>query len=201
MSLIHKLMQKPWLTGGVVEVNDSPLAALPNAKIGLWLFMFTLSGVFGLFMVAYQMRIELTTDWIPVPKPTVLWMNTVVLMLASVAFEYTKSQARQMKAAGIRKGLIISGVLTFTFLAGQLGAWNELEASGYFLAGNPANSFFYLMTGLHGLHLLGGLLVWAKTTWRAYTGYEVALSVELCATYWHFLLLVWIVLYGLLLST
>ncbi len=163
--------------------------------------MFTLSGVFGLFMVAYQMRIELTTDWVPLPKPAVLWLNTIVLALASAAFEYTKSQARQMKPAGIRHGLLLSGLLTSGFLAGQLGAWNELEAAGYYLSGNPANSFFYLLTGLHGLHLLGGLLVWAKATWRAYTGYEVALSVELCATYWHFLLLVWVVMFGLLLST
>jgi cytochrome c oxidase subunit 3 len=201
VSLIRKLLHKPWTDGGVVRADDSPLAAIPNAKIGLWAFMFTLSGIFGLFMVAYQMRIELTTDWVSIPKPAILWLNTAVLVLASIAFEYTKSQARQKKAAGIRQGLLLSGLLTFAFLAGQLGAWNELEGSGYLLAGNPANSFFYLLTGLHGLHLLGGLLVWAKSTWRMLAGYEVALSVELCATYWHFLLLVWIVLFGLLLST
>ena len=201
MSLIRKLLHKPWTTGGVVEGDDSPLIEIPSAKIGLWAFMFTLSGIFGLFMVAYQMRIELTTDWIPLPKPNILWVNTIVLVLASVAFEYTKSQARQMKPAGIRNGLIVSGLLTFSFLAGQLEAWNELETAGYMLADNPANSFFYLLTGLHGLHLVGGLLVWAKATWRAFRGYEVKLSVELCATYWHFLLLVWIVMFGLLLST
>jgi len=201
VSLIRKLLHKPWTTAGVVETDDSPLLEIPTAKIGLWAFMLSLSGIFGLFMVAYQMRIELTTDWISIPKPSILWLNTALLVLASVAFEYTKSQARQMKADGIRRGLVVSGALTLGFLGGQYGAWNELTASGYFLADNPANSFFYLLTGLHGLHLLGGLFVWAKATWRAYSGFEVALSVELCATYWHFLLLVWIVLFGLLLST
>ena len=201
MSLIRKLMHKPWTASGVVEVDDSPLLAIPTAKIGLWAFMLSLSGIFGLFMVAYQMRIELTTDWVSIPKPSILWLNTALLVFASIAFEYTKSQARQMKADGIRRGLVVSGVLTLAFLAGQYGAWNELTASGYLLADNPANSFFYLLTGLHGLHLFGGLLVWAKATWRAFSGYEVALSVDLCATYWHFLLLVWIVLFGLLLST
>jgi cytochrome c oxidase subunit 3 len=201
MSLVQKLLHKPWTNAGVVEIDDSPLLAIPNAKIGLWAFMFTLAGVFGLFLVAYQLRITLTTDWVPLPKPDVLWLNTIVLVLASVAFEATKSQARQKKAAGIRYGLVISGVLTIAFLTGQLEAWNELQASGYLLADNPANSFFYLLTGLHGLHLLGGLLVWGKATWHAWTGYEVTLSVELCATYWHFLLLVWIVMFGLLLST
>jgi len=201
VSLIRKLMHKPWTAGGVVPDDDSPLAAIPTAKVGLWAFLFAISGVFGLFTVAYQMRIELATDWVPLPKPTVLWLNTAVLVLASIAFEYTKSQARQMRAAGIRQGLIIGGLMTFAFLGGQLSAWNELQASGYFLADNPANSFFYLLTGLHGLHLVGGMVVWAKTTWRTFAGYEVTLSVELCATYWHFLLLVWIVLYGLMLST
>lgn len=201
MSLLKTLLHKPWTDAGVVESDAGPLAGVPSAKIGLWAFMFTLSGIFGLFMVAYQMRIELTTDWVPLPKPSILWLNTIVLVLASVAFEYTKSQAKQMKATGIRYGLIVSGLLTFGFLTGQLGAWKELQAAGYLLADNPANSFFYLLTGLHGLHLLGGLLVWAKATWRAFAGYEVRLSVELCATYWHFLLLVWIVLLSLLLST
>ena len=201
MSLIQKLLHKPWTNAGVVEIDDSPLLEIPNAKIGLWAFMFTLAGVFGLFLVAYQMRITLTTDWIPLPKPDLLWVNTIVLVLASIAFEFTKAQARQKKISGIRYGLAISGLLTIAFLVGQLGAWQQLEASGYLLADNPANSFFYLLTGLHGLHLLGGLLVWGKATWRAWTGYEVTLSVELCATYWHFLLLVWVVMFGLLLST
>jgi cytochrome c oxidase subunit 3 len=152
-------------------------------------------------MIAYQMRIELTTDWVSIPKPTILWLNTALLAMASVAFEWTKAAARQKKPGGIRASLLVGGLLTIAFLGGQLLAWNELTASGYFLAANPANSFFYLITGLHGLHLIGGLVVWARTTWRVFAGYEVTLSIELCATYWHYLLLVWIILFGLLLST
>ena len=87
MSLIRKLLHKPWTDAGVVETDDSPLLEIPNAKIGLWAFMFSLSGVFGLFMVAYQMRIELTTDWVALPKPAILWLNTGILVLASIAFE------------------------------------------------------------------------------------------------------------------
>ena len=201
MSLIGKLMTKPWLASGVIATEDGITNEMPPAKIGLWLFLFSISGVFGLFMVAYNMRIELATDWVPVPKPTILWLNTACLVLASVAFEWSKVSARQKKAAGSRAGLLIGGVLTLAFLGGQLLAWEELEASGYFLAANPANSFFYLITGLHGLHLIGGLFVWARATWRAFAGYEVTLSIELCTTYWHFLLLVWVILFGLLLST
>jgi len=86
-----------------------------------------------------------------------------------------------------------------------LFAWHQLSASGYFMAGNPAVAFFYLLTAVHGLHLLGGLFVWGKTTARmsnkAMELIDVRLSVELCTVYWHYLLLVWLVLFAVLLST
>jgi cytochrome c oxidase subunit 3 len=79
-----------------------------------------------------------------------------------------------------------------------------MDASGYFLTANPAYSFFYLLTALHGLHLLGGLWVWGRTTAKVLRGVEVGkvrLSVELCTVYWHYLLLVWLVLFAVLLQT
>jgi cytochrome c oxidase subunit 3 len=80
-------------------------------------------------------------------------------------------------------------------------AWQQLVVAGYFVASNPANSFFYLLTAAHGLHLMGGLAALGKTTarvWRSTKVAEMQLSVELCTIYWHFLLLVWLVLLGLL---
>ena len=79
--------------------------------------------------------------------------------------------------------------------------WQQLNVAGYFLASNPANAFFYLITAAHGLHLIGGLVALGRTTARMWLGVEMIqlrLSVELCAIYWHFLLLVWLVLLGLL---
>ncbi len=90
------------------------------------------------------------------------------------------------------------------FLGGQLIAWQQLNASGFYVSTNPANAFFYLLTAVHGVHLLGGLWVWARSTTKVWTGAEadsVRLSIELCTVYWHFLLLVWIVMFGVLLST
>ena len=75
---------------------------------------------------------------------------------------------------------------------------------GYFAKTNPANAFFYLITGLHGLHLLGGLVAWGWTSAKVWRGFDIArvrLSVELCTVYWHFLLVVWLVLFALLLFT
>jgi cytochrome c oxidase subunit 3 len=115
--------------------------------------------------------------------------------------QWAQVAAHRGRLDDVRVALLAGGVLAWAFLAGQLWAWQQLGALGYFVATNPANSFFYLITALHGLHLLGGLVAWAKTTVKVWRGFDVGLSVQLCAVYWHFLLVVWLVLLGLMLST
>ena len=90
------------------------------------------------------------------------------------------------------------------FIAGQYIVWQQLGQAGYVLQDNPANSFFYLLTGIHMLHLAGGLWVWGRAQLRLLNTPDVAgsrLSLELCAWYWHFLLLVWFGLFYLLATT
>jgi len=94
--------------------------------------------------------------------------------------------------------------MALAFLAGQLIAWRQLDAAGYYLTANPAAAFFYLITGVHGLHILGGLVALGRTMDKAWQGValgNVRLSIELCAIYWHFLLFVWMALFSLLLLT
>jgi cytochrome c oxidase subunit 3 len=101
----------------------------------------------------------------------------------------------------MRFGLLAGGGLTVVFLLGQILAWRQLAAMDYFEVTNPAIAFFYLITGLHGLHLLGGLVAWGRTAASVWGDFDVAKvrqSVKLCTIYWHFLLLVWLVLFGLL---
>lgn len=173
------------------------------AKIGLFAFMAVVTSLFALFLSAYMMRMQLG-DWRPLAEPDLLWANTGVLVLASFAFQWTRGASTKGQLQTVKTGLLAGGVFTSLFLLGQLVAWQQLVASGYFMTGNPANSFFYLLTALHGLHLLGGMWVWGRTTMRVLRGADVEsvrLSVELCTVYWHYLLLVWVGLFGLLLST
>ena len=96
-------------------------------------------------------------------------------------------------------GLYTGGGLSVAFLAGQLLVWQQLVELGYFAATNPANAFFYLLTALHGIHILGGLVAWCRSAARMWRGAEIVnlrLGVELCAVYWHYLLLVWLVLFS-----
>ncbi len=180
---------------GVIDVDP--------AKVGLLAFIAVVTSLFALFLSAYMMRMQLG-DWRPLTEPNLLWLNTGVLVLASFAFQLTRGAANRGQRSTVKVGLVVGGVCTGLFLLGQLAAWQQLNAGGFFLTGNPANSFFYLLTALHGLHLLGGMWVWGRTTVRLFTGADarsIRLSVELCTVYWHYLLLVWIGLFGLLLST
>lgn len=206
--LARRLTAKPWETpGSTDDVATRSALSPPPAKIGLWIFLAVITSLFGLFITAYWMRMEHAHgDWHPPAPalPQLLWLNTAVLILSSAGMQWARGAVRRARADRVWTGLIVGGVLALTFLAGQLLAWRQLSASGYFVTSSPAMAFFYLLTAAHGLHLLGGLFVWAKTVIRMMrSGVELIdlrLSVELCTVYWHYLLLVWLVLFGVLLT-
>jgi cytochrome c oxidase subunit 3 len=197
----QRLGSKPWLEEGViVDLREEGPASLPPAKIGLGVFLAVVGSLFALFISAYSMRMNMV-DWRTLPVPRLLWFNTGVLVTSSIALQWAHMAARRNDMDGVIIGLCAGGASALIFLVGQLLAWRQLGLAGYFLASNPANSFFYLITAMHGLHLMGGLVALGRTTAKVWRGAEMAqvrLSVELCATYWHFLLLVWVVLLGLL---
>src|SRR5690606_4271423 len=126
--------------------------------------------------------------------------NSAFLVFASIAYELTRRAADKVQAGALKPGLAIAGLFTFLFLGGQLIAWMQLNASGHYMTSNPASALFYVLTAVHGLPLRGGLWVWARRLVKVSAGAgaeSVRLSVRLCAVYWHYLLLVWAVLFGL----
>jgi cytochrome c oxidase subunit III len=200
--LQHRVMSKPWLESGVhTALPDIDVSGMPTVKIGLGIFLAVVGALFALLASAYFMRMEYS-DWQAPPLPPILWINTAVLALASVALQFAVRGARERNIEITRLALVTAGITTIAFLAGQLTAWRELSAGGHFLDGNPANGFFYLITGGHALHILGGLVALGRTAARAWgegpPTERFRLSVELCATYWHFLLLVWFGMFVLL---
>lgn len=197
----QRLMAKPWLEEGAIgDFPDTGASSLPAAKIGLGVFLAVVGSLFALLIGAYSMQMNMA-DWRPLPAPKLLWLNTGVLILSSVALQWAQVAARRGQMDGVRAGLLAGGASALAFLAGQLLVWQQLTAAGYFLATNPAYAFFYLITGVHGLHLLGGLVALGRTTdkvWRGFEVDQVRLSVELCTLYWHFLLFVWLFFFSLL---
>lgn len=202
--LVRRLTAKPWLA--VDELDDIGPIQQPAAKVGLWIFFGCISSLFTLFMTAYLMRMDPNhgSDWQSIAKPGILWFNTGLLILSSLAMQWARKAEQLGNIDRLKAGLAGGGIFTFAFLAGQLLAWQQLKDSNYFNMVNPAVGFFYLLTAVHGLHLLGGLYVWSKTifrVWRHQTVEKGSLSIELCTVYWHYLLLVWLILFSLLLST
>lgn len=203
MSLIDSLREMPWKDSyddaGALEAH-SGIASTPPHKLALNFFMGVVGVLFALFITAYFVRMELN-DWRPLPESPLLWFNTLLLFLSSVALQWTRVLVGRGQTARVKAGLLLGGLLTAAFILGQIEVWREMNAGGYLVYGNPANSFFYVLTGLHVLHLAGGLLVWIRAGIRVWTGatlQSIRLGVELCSVYWHFLLLVWLVLFALL---
>lgn len=204
MNIFRKLTAKPWLPDQDGAVEEENGFDVPAAKIGLNFLLAVVTVFFFLSMVAYWMRMELP-DWKPLTEPQLLWLNTGILVLASIALQWARSSVRKGQSDGLKTGMLIGGALTVAFLVGQYAAWQQLGAAGYYADSNPANAFFYMITALHGIHMLGGLVALARVVPELFKPdtdmAELRTRVELCTTYWHYLLLVWVVLFGLLLAT
>ena len=197
---------QPWIADEVSDTaHHGPLGGSSNTRlIALMTLLAVVTSFFALIFSAYALRMELG-DWVPLTEPQLLWTNTGMLILASLTFQWTRNGAVKGLTSRLKPGLIVTGVLTAGFIVGQWVAWQQLQANGQLITNNPSNAFFYFLTGAHAVHILGGMYVWARATTRVMLGTAevgaIRRSIELCTIYWHFLLLVWLILFGLLLST
>ena len=204
----QRLMTKPWLNAGTI--GDVPAwsgSTVPSAKVGLGVFLAVAGCLFALLVSAYFMRIDLTATSGAVlrgmPTPRLLWLNTGVLVVSSIALQCAQIAARNGHRVVLRDGLLLAGACAVVFLAGQLLVWRQLADAGYFAASNPANAFFYLLTGVHGLHVAGGLVALGKATtniWQGVALPRLRISLWLCTAYWHFLLVIWLIIFALLMG-
>ena len=167
----------------------------------LWVFMGVASSLFALFIASYAMRMD-ASDWHPLAMPWQLWLSTLLLISGSVTLQLASRSARNADWRRARELLLMGGIAALAFIFVQLWAWQALLAAQVRPAGNPAGSFFYLLTAMHGLHVVGGLLAWGGTVRRAWSADvgspRTAWSIRLCARYWHFLLVIWLLLFATL---
>ncbi|MBS56494.1 MAG: alternative cytochrome c oxidase polypeptide CoxN [Rickettsiales bacterium] len=207
LSIFKLLSQKPWDTEQVKIDNyhDGATLNLTNGKFGLRYLMVISTILFCLFIVTYSDRL-VYPDWKKMPEPILLWLNTLLLFISSGVFVSAQRASKNNLFEIVRKRLILIGWLSLAFLVGQLIVWAQFYNLGYYISSNPANAYFYVFTTLHGLHLLGGLIYWIMTIKKVWVIHEIEVikakhTIELCSIYWHFLLAVWIVLFGLMLFT
>ena len=167
-----------------------------TAKLGLWVAMGTITMLFAAFTSAYIVRSS-GQDWVPLAAPPILWFNTAILLASSVTMEIARHSFRRWQPLSFRKWILVTAVLGSAFLAGQILAWRELSQQGIYLASHPHSSFFYVLTGIHGAHLLAGVValfyvLGLAIRYRLTPGESS--SPTIAATYWHFVDALWLYL-------
>jgi cytochrome c oxidase subunit III len=198
---------------------------LRRARLGLLVALTPILMLFVSFTSAYIVRQGLPTldpqtnllvkDWIPVKLPTLLLVNTFVLLLSSVGMELARRQYRgeavlapadtapDVSSSELNKmpWLAMTLVLGLLFLFGQWTAWRQLAASGFYVSSTPSSSFVYLLTGTHAVHLMGGVLALLVASIAALFGKAVerrSIVIDVTAWYWHFMALLWVYIFCLL---
>ena len=169
-------------------------------SVAMWIFILVASTLFGLFLAALVMRMT-APDWAQVGMPWQLWLSSGILLAGSASFQASSFAARAGRLTRARILLSLAGLGAIAFLFAQLWVWQVLQAMQVTANGNPAGSFFYLLTAMHGLHVIGGLVCWLlvmRFAMRSQDSAGMAWRIALCARYWHFLLLLWVTLFAAL---
>lgn len=191
--------------GRALPAGGAALERSP-ATVFVAFFLVVVTMLFVLLTIAYLGRSQYG-DWRsltaqpggPLADPWRLWLNTGLLAASSAALQWGRMAARRGADAALRTGLALGALLALAFIGGQLALWSELAARGHAVASNPAASFFYLITALHGAHLAGGLVALGIAFARVARG-RARTGLELVGVYWHFLFFVWLAMFALLAS-
>lgn len=172
----------------------------PEAIVGvaLWVFIGVATTLFSLFIAAYIMRMA-NADASAIVMPQQLWVSTACLVVGGMLLQRAAAAAAARQPETMQRLVWAGGACALAFLGVQWWAWQALLSQQVSAVGNPAGSFFYLLTALHGLHVAGGLVGWAVAARAALQERDTAAAawrIALCARYWHFLLLAWVALFA-----
>src|SRR5271165_6730748 len=190
--------------GGFLNLvpNDGSLSVVRDfapapARTGIWVGLAAIAMTFAAFTSALVVRQGAGSDWHHLTLPGILYWNTLVLLASSVTLEISRRRVAAFMSGPRTRDLIpsrwlyLTALLGFVFVAGQYAAWLQLRSEGLYLATNPNSSFFYLLTAIHALHVLGGL---AGLTYVLRKLDRVTLrrsTLDSFAYYWHFMGILW----------
>jgi cytochrome c oxidase subunit III len=181
---------------GPIKKQPSPNIYYSGIAIGIVSILMFFMALASAFLV----RKGTSGDWVAVHIPALLWFNTAILLSSSATLEVARKRLSKDDPAGFKKFWLVTTVLGVVFLIGQVVAWRQLTGQGIYLATNPASSFFYIFTGAHALHLLGGVAALVYVARRNFETAQVTRSVaaEVASYYWHFMDSLWLFLLALL---
>ncbi|MBJ6116920.1 cytochrome c oxidase subunit 3 [Pontibacter sp. BT310] len=188
----------------VTNIENQNSAGVHPLKFALWLIIISILMMFGAFTSAYIVRRE-EGNWLEFDLPQMFIINTAVIILSSITMQWAYFAAKKNNLSMVKIMLVLTMVLGIVFLYGQLSAWGDLVQNNVYFGGvdsNPAGSFLYVLTGVHGFHLITGLIFLAILLIASFK-YKVhskkMVRIQLCTTYWHFLGGLWLYLYFFLL--
>jgi cytochrome c oxidase subunit 3 len=216
MNIFEKLTDKSWepVATGSARAKAAmvgPSSRLAMQKTALWIFIAIVSVLFILFFITFITHSQYPgfqalagSPWAPLTNTAQLWLNTVLLAASSLAIHLALIASRRNLPNATIVAMLVAAFFAIQFVLAQLWLWRQLSGMGYSLTSNPANSYFYMLTAIHGFHLLGGLVVLLRASvlfWHGVATERIRASLELCTTYWHYLFALWVVLFALLASS
>ena len=184
----------------IVEEPKKPLSMHPK-KFGMWLFLASVVMLFASLTSAYIVR-RAEGNWIFFELPQIFYSTTILILLSSVTMQWAYFAAKRDELKTVKIMIVATAALGVLFLVGQVLGYSQLIEGSIHLVGNPSGSFVYLLTGLHGIHLVSAIvfvLVVLNAAFRGKTGSKRLAQIEMCATYWHFLGGLWLYLFVFLL--
>jgi len=184
----------------IVEEPKKPLAMQPK-KFGMWLFMASVMMLFMSLTSAYIVR-QAEGNWVFFELPSLLYVTSVIIVLSSISMQLGYVWAKRDNAVTTKIMLLITSALGIAFLVGQFFGWKQLVENSIYLVGNPSGSFLYILTGLHGLHIISAvifLLIMLNASFKGKVHSGNMIKMEMCTTYWHFLGGLWLYLFVFLL--
>ena len=180
----------------IIEEPRKPLAMHPK-KFAMWLFMASVMMLFASLTSAYIVR-EAEGNWLYFELPALFYFTTAIIAISSVTMQWAYFEARKDRMDRVRSLVLVTSILGLAFLVGQVLAWADLVRNSIHFVGNPSGSFLYVLTGLHGLHVVSAvvfLLVVLNSAVKFRINSKNMAQMEMCATYWHFLGALWIYLF------
>ncbi|MCU0394020.1 MAG: cytochrome c oxidase subunit 3 [Thermoflexibacter sp.] len=187
------------ITQKIIEEPNNTLSMHPK-KFALWLFIVSIVMIFAGLTSAYLVK-QAEGNWLLFDLPIIFYISSGVILLSSITMHWAYLSAKKDNFNTTKIAMSVTVVLGFAFLVTQIMGWNDLVNMGVFFAGsqsNPAGSFLYVFSGLHGLHLVSGivfLLIILVAVFKYQIHGKNMVRMEMCATYWHFLDLLWIYLF------
>lgn len=182
-----------------LHISEKPARTfnMEPRKFILWLFIASIIMLFGAFSSAYMVK-KASGDWLAINLPPIFYWNTVIIIISSISAQIGLNAARKDNIRVLNIALVITSFLGLSFLIGQYLGWQELVAQDVFFVGHPSGSFIYVFTGVHGLHLVSGLifLVVMMVAGLRFRVHSKSLGwMQMCTTYWHFLDALWLYLF------